>query len=186
MEFSDGTVQYFDQPYLRPTPVSGSSPDFTDYPYTYAPDTRYGLRRIVDRFGNEVLTVDYENSTSWKFTTITLKPTGGANATISFSWGQTWTGAVGWPTLTSVTFPAIAGQGTPLTATFQKIASNFSRNNYNCLWHSLHVPRGHLLSFDSSSPASQRNRLFGFGHTGRGIQVRPYLLECDRAERVLD
>lgn len=113
---ADGTVHYFEHSFSIPGP--SSSFDFSDEdrdnPLTYQP-LRYGLSRIVDRFGNTVLQVTYRADFPWKVASIQLS---NPARTINLNWG-TWTqpGADVFNVLNSIEFPAVGG-GTPLTTSF--------------------------------------------------------------------
>ncbi len=116
VEFPDGSVHAFDQYHLRPGVAPGSAPsvDFNDQRPGAPPSVRFGLRRMLDPFGREVLRVDYDPSQPWQFTRVTLYPAGVAPQQVNFTWTtlpvQDTDGTLFvWPVLQRVDFPLDGG-----------------------------------------------------------------------------
>jgi RHS repeat-associated protein len=154
VERPDGTIYYYDHMYTAPRPVANSDPnyacpDFTDETYweTHTPGscspypiTRWGLGKIVDKFGNVLLTVGYDSTYPDEFTSVALT---GSAGTISITWvnGAQMFGHGGcspiWRVIDNITFPTAGGQTLKVMFTYdygQTYPNNwmaFPRNPYD-------------------------------------------------------
>ena len=128
---ADGTVLYFEHLYSIPTPANGF--DFSDedrYPGNLIQTARYGLSRIVDRFGKTVLRVNYQANCSgtpcpanaWMVSSIQLASLG---RTIVFNW-RTYSGSGTFSVLDGIQFPLSDGNapGDSITAAFSYLPSS--------------------------------------------------------------
>ncbi|HEY3348947.1 MAG TPA: RHS repeat-associated core domain-containing protein [Thermoanaerobaculia bacterium] len=142
---ADGTVLYFEHLYSIPAAVNGF--DFSDenrFPGNMFQNARYGLSRIVDRFGNLQVQVNYQANcaatpcpaNAWKVSSISLS---NPARTITYHWGT----VLGLDVVTSIDFPVVGGT---LSSSFQ------FQSNYN-LYRSFDFG-GDMTHCPASGPAS--------------------------------
>ena len=143
VELPNGNVQTFAHRYLGPTPVSGTSYDFTDYTDWGINTDRFGLTSIRDSFGSTLLAVDYAASypdrNAWRVSRINLTRGTPQARTITYNWGTKQIGTIGsvtWDVVNSIDFPAIGGQTLNVALAFDTPAGSgatptFWRNSYD-------------------------------------------------------
>ncbi len=146
VEFPDGTKEYFDHRFSPPSSAIVSQPgvtpqygkDFNNLSaYHEAPADRYGLRRVEDRFGNDVLEVAYVGEQGqpttgqpWQPTNIVLNPDASHHGpTVTLTWKQTSGSSVKWWVLDSILFPAFGSLQRKVSFGYR--LDSFTRNRYD-------------------------------------------------------
>jgi RHS repeat-associated protein len=135
VEFPNGTKEFFEQPFLPPTPASASPPqygkDFTNLVgYHETPALRYGLTKIQDRFDTIVLKAKYDNPSPSQPTRVILNPDANDNGpTVSIHWSQTGQPSVSWWVADYVLFPGVGSQQRRVDFGYQFLS--FARNPYD-------------------------------------------------------
>lgn len=134
VELPNGNLHTFAHRYLGPTPVSGTSYDFSDYTDWGVNTDRFGLTSIRDSFGNTLLTVDYAanypDRNAWRVSQFNLTPGTPQARTIVYHWGFSTIVSVTWDVVSSIDFPATGGQ--TLNVAFALDANpTFWRNSYD-------------------------------------------------------
>ncbi len=138
VEFPDGTKQFFEQAFSPPGPFYGESRDFTNltaYELLFlAPNSRYGLTRVQDRFGKTVLKVNYDATHAWQPTGIVLNPDENGNGpTVVLHWTPTISsptgGQVSWWVVDYALFPEAASSQRRVSFSYQ--LTSFARNPYD-------------------------------------------------------
>jgi RHS repeat-associated protein len=135
VEFPDGSTQIFDHAYTRAHPTNTTSHDFTDENKWLDNTTRYGLSKIVDRFGHVVLRVNYDPTFPDEFTSFVLYAD--QSVTINVTWqtlpaiADANNGNPAWRTIQKIDFPATGTQTLSVFFTYDTSHGGIARNSYD-------------------------------------------------------
>jgi RHS repeat-associated protein len=135
IEFPDGSTQIFDHAYTRAHPTNTTSHDFTDENKWLDNTTRYGLTKIVDRFGKVVVRVNYDPTFPDEFTSFVLYAD--QSVTITVTWqtlpaiADANNGNPAWRTIQKIDFPATGAQTLSVAFTYDTTHGGMARNSYD-------------------------------------------------------
>lgn len=125
VEFPDGSIQTFNHSYSAPA-GSPASIDFRNIDFGETALTRYGLGTIKDRFGNTLVTVNWDPAHASEVLSVSLTALG--TSSIAFTW-VTSTGSPMWRVLDKVVFPAPNSE--QLQVKFNYSAATFNRSDFD-------------------------------------------------------